>query len=197
MIGFLNGILRNKSNGIITVECAGIGYELLVTNSCFVSLPDVDENVKIYTYLRIAEDDISLYGFASQEEKNLFLELITVSGVGAKTAIQILSGIKQSDLVNAIVGEDTRIIANIKGIGKKTAERIVLELKDKINPYEFVLPLFDKKQESDPTAINEAIVVLTSLGMTKQEASILARKVAEPTDNAEQIVAKSLRNMGG
>ena len=196
MFAFLNGILRAKYDGIALIECGGIGYEVVVTNSAYCNLPEIDENVKVYTYLHLREDEIMIFGFESMEEKNLFLRLITVSGVGSKTAIQILSGIKQSDLVNAIVGNNVQLIANIKGIGKKTAERIILELKDKLNPYDYVLPLFDKRDESNPTAINDAVMVLTSLGISKQQASILARKVAESTDNAEQIVAKALRNMG-
>ena len=195
MFAFLNGTLRAKYDGIALIECGGIGYEVVVTNSAYCSLPEVDENVKVYTYLHIREDEVMIFGFESMEEKNLFLRLISVSGVGSKTAIQILSGIKQSDLVNAIVGNNVQLIANIKGIGKKTAERIILELKDKLNPYDYVLPLFDKHDESDPTAINDAVMVLTSLGISKQQASILARKVAQSTDNAEQIVAKALKNM--
>lgn len=196
MLAFLNGVLRAKYEGVAVIECGGIGYEVILTNSAFCGLPEEDESVKIYTYMHVREDEVMLFGFSSIEEKNLFLRLITVSGIGSKTAIQILSGIKQSDLVNAIVGNNVQLIANIKGIGKKTAERIILELKDKLNPYDYVLPLFDKRDESDPTALNDAIVVLTSLGISKQQASMLARKVAEPTDNAEQIVAKALRNMG-
>lgn len=195
MFAFLNGVLRAKYDGIALIECSGIGYEVVVTNSAYCNLPEIDENVKVYTYLHLREDEIMIFGFESMEEKNLFLRLISVSGVGSKTAIQILSGIKQSDLVNAIVGNNVQLIANIKGIGKKTAERIILELKDKLNPYDYVLPLFDKRDESDPTAINDAVMVLTSLGISKQQATMLARKVAESTDNAEQIVAKALKNM--
>lgn len=195
MIGFINGILRYKGEGMVVVETAGVGYEIYLTNSAFCTLPDVDENVKIFTWLLVREDEMTLFGFESMEEKNLFLQLITVSGIGAKTALQILSGLKQKDLVNAIVGEDTNVIAKIKGIGKKTAERIVLELKDKLNPYEYVLPLFDDKALVDPTAINDAVLVLTSLGINKHNATQLARKVATSSDTAEQIVSKALREM--
>ena len=195
MIASINGILKYKGEGNVIIECGGIGYEILLTNSAFCNLPDVNEQVELYTWLLVREDEMSLFGFESMEEKNLFLQLITVSGVGAKTALQILSGVKQKDLVNAIVGEDTNLIAKIKGIGKKTAERIVLELKDKLNPYEYVLPLFDTKNIADPDAMNDAVVVLTSLGITKHEATMLAKKVAEATDTAEQIVAKALREM--
>lgn len=196
MLAFVNGILREKYEGMAVVECGGMGYELILTNSAFCNLPNEDEQVKLPTYLHIREDEWLIFGFSSLEEKNLFLQLITVSGVGAKTAIQILSGVKQSDLVNSIVSGDSHLISTIKGIGKKTAERIVLELKDKLNPYEYVLPMFDKAEDNDPTAIEDAVMVLTSLGISKQQATQLARKVAEPTDNAEQIVAKALRNMG-
>lgn len=196
MLAFLNGILREKYEGIAVIECGGLGYEVYLTSSAFSALPEVDEAVKLPTYLLIREDEWLIFGFSSVEEKNLFLQLITVSGVGAKSAVQILSGVKQSDLVTSIVNGDTHIISSVKGVGKKTAERIVLELKDKLNPYEYVLPLFDDRADADQTAINEAVVVLTSLGVSKQQATSIARRVAEPTDNAEQIVAKSLRNLG-
>lgn len=194
MFAFLNGILRAKYDGIAVIECGGVGYEIILTNSAFCNLPDEDEQVKVYTYMHLREDEVTIFGFDSMEEKSLFLQLITVSGVGAKTAIQILSGIKRADLVNSIVAGDTHFISNIKGIGKKTAERIVLELKDKLNPYEYVLPLFEQREETDPTAIEDAVMVLTSLGINKHQATQLARKVADPSDSAEQIVAKALRN---
>ena len=196
MIGFINGTLRYKGEGYIILEAGGIGYEIYVTNSAFCNLPNIDEQVQIYTWLLVKEDEMSLFGFESMEEKNLFLQLISVSGVGAKTALQILSGVKQKDLVNAIVSEDTNLIAKVKGIGKKTAERIVLELKDKLNPYEYVLPLFNQEALTDPTAVNDAIMVLTSLGINKHQATMLARKVATSSDNAEQIVEKALRSIG-
>lgn len=194
MIGFVNGILRYKDDGVVVVECGGIGYEVYLTNSAFCNLPDVDEPVKLFTWMLVKEDEMSLFGFESLEEKSLFLQLISVSGVGAKTALQILSGVKQKDLVNAIVGEDTSLIAKVKGIGKKTAERIVLELKDILNPYEYVLPLFEVQNQTDPSAISDAVVVLTSLGISKQQASMLARKVSSAGDSAEDIVSKALKN---
>ena len=194
MIGFVNGILRFKGEVVVIVECAGIGYEIYVTNSAYCNLPNEDEQVKLYTWLLVREDEMTLFGFESLEEKSLFLSLISVSGIGAKTALQILSGIRQRDLVNAIVSEDTSLIGKIKGIGKKTAERIVLELKDKLNPYEYVLPLMQAQNETDPNALNDAVIVLTSLGINKHQATQLARTVATATDTAEDIVAKALKN---
>ncbi|MDD4351013.1 MAG: Holliday junction branch migration protein RuvA [Clostridia bacterium] len=195
MIGFLNGVLRHKYGNNVIIECAGVGYEVMLTNSTFCNMPEIDEEVQIYTYMNLREDGVFLFGFDSIEEKHLFLNLITVSGVGAKTAIQILSGVNKNDLVNSIVGEDASIISNVKGIGKKTAERIILELKDKIDPYEYIIG--EKVQiSSEMTAVYDAVIVLTSLGISKQQATTLARSVAEKNDSAEQIVSKALKEMG-
>lgn len=198
MIGFIKGILREKDYDNITVECNGVGFNLMVTNSCMSSLPLIDEEVKIYTYLHVREDEMSLYGFVSPEEKRLFMQLITVSGVGSKTAIQILSAERMSAIINSIINEDTSVIANCKGIGKKTAERIILELKDKIKPFDYIIPndnLMEAMVENSQ-AIEDAVVVLTSLGLTKNDALKRAKEVMDKHDTAEQIVAKILQSMG-
>ena len=143
---------------------------------------------------------MQLFGFASKEEKKLFLALTTVSGVGSKTAIQILSGLKVKDLMNAIYLGDVNAISHIKGIGKKTAERIVLELKNKVD----VLPLIDGTNEAtisvslgvETPAVNEAISALVEMGLSRVEATRIVKAVALDTDSAEAIIAKSLRNMG-
>lgn len=198
MIGFIKGILRDKDYDNITVECNGVGYNLMVTNSCMANLPNLDEEVKIYTYMHVREDEISLYGFVSPEEKKLFLQLITVSGVGSKSAIQILSCERMSAIINSIINEDTSVIGGCKGIGKKTAERIILELKDKIKPFDYIIPndnLMNAMVENSQ-AIEDAVVVLTSLGLTKNDATKKAKEAMDKSDTAEQIVAKVLHNMG-
>ena len=198
MLGFIKGILRDKDYDNITVECGGVGFNIMVTNSCMANLPGLDEEVKIYTYLHVREDEMSLYGFESPEEKKLFLQLITVSGVGSKTAIGILSAERMSAIINSIINEDTSVIANCKGIGKKTAERIILELKDKIKPFDYIIPndnLFNAMQENSK-ALEDALIVLTSLGLSKNDATKKAKEVMTKHDTAEQIVAKVLRNMG-
>lgn len=195
MIGFIKGILKEKDFNNITVDCNGVGFQIFVTNSCMANLPDLDNEVQIYTYLHVREDEMSLYGFVSPEERRLFLQLITVSGVGSKTAIQILSAERMSAIINSIINEDSSVIASCKGIGKKVAEKIIVELKDKIKPLDYILPnesIFAQNNEN----IEEAIIVLTSLGMSKTHASKLAREVASENDTAEQIVAKALHNMG-
>ncbi len=198
MIGFIRGILRDKDYDSITVESGGVGFLISVTKSCMVNLPNVDEEVKIYTYLHVREDEMSLYGFESPEEKRLFLQLISVSGVGSKTAIQILSAERMSAIINSIISEDTSVIANCKGIGKKTAERIIVELKDKIKPFDYILPndnLMNAMQENSKS-LEDALIVLTSLGLSKNEATKKAKEVMSKSDTAEQIVAKVLHNMG-
>lgn len=198
MLGFIKGILRDKDYDNITVECGGVGFNLMVTNSCMANLPGLDEEVKIYTYLHVREDEMSLYGFESPEEKRLFLQLITVSGVGSKTAIGILSAERMSAIINSIINEDTSVIANCKGIGKKTAERIILELKDKIKPFDYIIPndnLFDAMQENSK-ALEDALIVLTSLGLSKNDATKKAKEVMNKHDTAEQIVAKVLHELG-
>lgn len=198
MLGFIKGILREKDYDNITVECGGVGFNLMVTNSCMANLPALDEEVKIYTYLHVREDEMSLYGFESPEEKKLFLQLITVSGVGSKTAIGILSAERMSAIINSIINEDTSVIANCKGIGKKTAERIILELKDKIKPFDYIIPndnLFNAMQENSK-ALEDALIVLTSLGLSKNDATKKAKEVMDKHDTAEQIVAKVLHDMG-
>ena len=125
MISFIKGILREKDYDSITVEVGGVGFSVFVTNSCMSNLPAIDEEVKIYTYMHVREDEMSLYGFVSPEEKKLFLQLITVSGIGSKTAIQILSAERMGVIVNSIINQDCSVIARCKGIGKKTAERII------------------------------------------------------------------------
>ena len=198
MLGFIKGILREKDYDNITVECGGVGFNMMVTNSCMAHLPNLDEEVKIYTYLHVREDEMSLYGFESPEEKKLFLQLITVSGVGSKTAIQILSAERMSAIINSIINEDTSVIANCKGIGKKTAERIIVELKDKIKPFDYIIPndnLMTAVQENTK-ALEDALIVLTSLGLTKNDATKKAKEVMSKTDTAEDIVAKVLHDMG-
>ena len=198
MLGFIKGILRDKDYDNITVECGGVGFNIMVTNSCMANLPSVDEEVKIYTYLHVREDEMSLYGFESPEEKRLFLQLITVSGVGSKTAIGILSAERMSAIINSIINEDTSVIANCKGIGKKTAERIILELKDKIKPFDYIIPndnLMNTMIENNK-ALEDALIVLTSLGLSKNDSVRRAKEVMDKHDTAEQIVAKVLHNMG-
>ena len=195
MISYINGEIAEKYDGKLVVECGGIGYLMLVSTATLESIGPVGTTAKVHTVMQVKEDSISLIGFSSLEEKNLYEFLVSVSGVGAKVALAILSGMKFSDLVVAIASGDTHALSRIKGLGKKTAERLVLELQDKVTP-SGVTPLERGYIIDNEEAIEGAYQVLVSLGLTKNEAMHLARLYSANTNSAEEIVANALKNMG-
>lgn len=192
MLAYLNGILAHKQEGMAIIDCNGVGYELFVSNNTLMSLPFVNEPCKLYSYMQVKDDGIALFGFSTVEERDLFNKLISVSGVGPKGALAILSGMSLSDLLKAIASEDVAFLSKIKGLGKKTAERLCLELKDKINIVGFV----NENTDYNPTAVGEAIEVLVSLGISKNDANNLAKSVAKQDMTVEQIIAICLQTMG-
>lgn len=198
MISFLVGTIEEKRENLLVIDVNGVGYELTISNNTLASLPMEGETTKVLTYLQVSENTgVCLYGFATEEEKAMFLRLITVSGVGPKMAITILSGMKLSDLVVAIVSEDSTLLSKIKGLGKKTAERICLELKDKISTTSFNIQgseLIDNNYNE--TALNDAVDTLINLGVNKNEAYRLARSKATADITAEEIILKVLRELG-
>lgn len=200
MISFLVGTIEEKYENTLVLDVGGVGYELQISNSSLVALPDANETTKVYTYLHVKEDGIALYGFATVEEKAIFMKLITVSGVGPKIAISILSGMKLSDLIVAITREDVSLLSKIKGLGKKTAERVCLELKDKISAVGYGTDLFNYKENLDnfydENALNDAVETLINLGVNKNEAYKLARANAGDGATAEEIILKVLRYLG-
>ncbi len=133
MIAHLRGVLLAKSPNRAVVECAGVGYDVAISVATFSGLPAVGAETKLHIYTRVAEDQLALYGFAELPEKRIFEKLLTISGIGPKLAITVLSGIDAARLVTAIRGGDHASLVRIPGIGKKTAERVVLELKDKLD----------------------------------------------------------------
>lgn len=200
MIAFLVGTIEEKYENVLVMDVNGVGYELLISNNTLVALPNVNETTKVLTYLHVKEDGVALYGFATPEEKSIFMKLITVSGVGPKMAITILSGMKISDLIVAISREDVSLLSKIKGLGKKTAERVCLELKDKINATGFETDLFNYKDNIgnfiNENALKDAVDTLIALGVNKNEAYGLARANAGDGATAEEIILKVLRQLG-
>ena len=200
MIAFLVGTIEEKYENVLVMDVNGVGYELLISNNTLVALPNVNETTKVLTYLHVKEDGVALYGFATPEEKSIFMKLITVSGVGPKMAITILSGMKISDLIVAISREDVSLLSKIKGLGKKTAERICLELKDKISATGFETDLFNYKENLgsfiNENALKDAVDTLIALGVNKNEAYGLARANAGDGATAEEIILKVLRQLG-
>ncbi len=200
MIAFLVGTIEEKYENVLIMDVNGVGYELLISNNTLVALPNVNETTKVLTYLHVKDDGVALYGFATPEEKSIFMKLITVSGVGPKMAITILSGMKISDLIVAITREDVSLLSKIKGLGKKTAERICLELKDKISATGFETDLFNYKENLgnfiNENALKDAVDTLIALGVNKNEAYGLARANAGDGATAEEIIWKVLRQLG-
>lgn len=192
MFAFLEGTVAYKQDGYVILSVNGVGYELFMSNYSVSALPPVNEIARVYTYLQVKEDGVALFGFSNMEEKELFLKLISVSGVGPKMAIGILSNISMQDLAKAIALNDVKILSTIKGVGKKTAERIAIELKDKVT---FTMVESMPEQIIDSKAVDEAIIVLVSLGINKNDALRLAREYAREDSTAEDIVAKALRGM--
>ncbi len=195
MISFLKGIIEEKSENTIFIDVNGVGYEVGVSSNSMACLP-VGESTKIYTYLAVREDGVSLYGFANKEERDVFNKLISVSGIGPKVAIGILSGMKLSDLCIAIAKQDIKMLSTIKGLGKKTAERLAVELKDKID----VLGNAEETSfavEFNEDAVQMATDTLISLGINKNDAYTLARSYASKDASAEEIISKALRGYKG
>lgn len=195
MYNYISGEIVNKNEGIVVIENNGIGYEIRVSMTTLDALPCNGEIGKVYTFLNVREDEMSLYGFATIDEKNMFLKLTEVSGIGPKVALSILSGIRLSDLAVAIKTEDFKLLSTVKGIGKKTAERIVLELKDKIDLIGYSLDNREEEKCLNSSAIDEATEALISLGVNKNEAYRLARENAKNNDKAEDIVRKVFQNL--
>lgn len=197
MISFLVGTIEEKRENILLLNVNGVGFELNVSSNTLASLPMACANAKVLTYMAVREDDISLFGFSSQEEKDVFNKLITVSGIGPKLAISILSGLTLSDLIVAIVNEDTKLLSKIKGLGKKTAERLCLELKDKLSAIGISQTDSTFEVEYDEDAVQLATDTLISLGISKNDAYMLARSHATKDSTAEEIISKSLRGYKG
>lgn len=193
MYSFVSGIVEEKNDNFVVINNNGIGYEIACSTNTISSLPQVGENARVYTYLHVREDIFSLFGFLTKDERKLFLQLITVTGIGAKTATSILSGISVTDLSCAISQGDTTLLSKVKGLGKKTAERIILELRGKVEEGDFVLNNFQNSANSN---FDEAVEVLVNMGLNKYDATKLVKMVISISDTTEEIIAKALKNMG-
>lgn len=198
MIAFLVGTIEEKRENLLTMDVNGVGYELSISNNTLVSLPMEGKTARVLTYLQVSENTgVCLYGFATTEEKAMFLKLITVSGIGPKMAIGILSGMKLSDLIVAIINEDSNMLSKIKGLGKKSAERICLELKDKVSTNGLAIENnIQLSGNYNETALNDAVDTLINLGVNKNDAYKLARSKATENTTAEEIILKVLKDLG-
>ncbi|MCD6473004.1 Holliday junction branch migration protein RuvA [Candidatus Aerophobetes bacterium] len=163
MFYYLKGVLQHKSPGLVLVEVRGVGYKVNLPLSSYETLPEEGKEVKIYTYVHLYEDKISLYGFLNEEERDFFLLLISVSKIGPKTALRILSKNSLFEFKKAIKEGSLSTLTNVSGIGKKTAQRLILELSGKI-------VLEEKVKSVEETLMEDALSGLISLGYTHKEA---------------------------
>ena len=198
MYAYIKGTLEEKTNNFIVVENNGIGYKIFMSESAIQKLGDRGEKLKVHTYYYVKEDNISLYGFLSNEELEMFELLITVSGICAKSAISILSNIDPSTFALAVITDDVAKIKALPGIGVKTAQRIILELKDKLKTMDAV----DTKSENqiqisdNKENIEEAISALMILGYSKKEIEKSFEKTDLSTKSTEEIIRIGLKYLG-
>ena len=199
MIGYLKGKVKDLTSEYALLEVNGVGYEVVCSGAAFSRLSGVraGEEGEVYTYLQVKEDGIALFGFADLREKELFLKLTSVQGVGAKLAIAVLSSMRPEEVSEAIATADAKRLSAVKGLGKKTADRIILELHGKISADELLgeskgaIPVKTVTGEDD-----DAIAALMGLGFTRQEsARAVERARAAGAKSVEEIIATALRGM--
>ena len=190
MIGRLRGILAYKQPPWLVIDVGGVGYELEAPMSTFYDLPDVGRDVILFTHHAQREDSVSLYGFLRESERRLFRDVQKVSGIGAKIALAVLSGVAVDEFARQVQTGDVAALTRIPGIGKKTAERMVVELRDRVVDMGSS-PLGSPSLPNDPQS--EATIALQQLGYKPAEAVRMAREAVAPGDDAAMIIRKALQ----
>lgn len=192
MIAYITGVLAYKDTDSAIVETGGIGYELSMSLHSLAALPQTGQPVQVWTVMSVKEDDVSLYGFLDPAEKQLFEQLITISGVGPKIALSALSTYKPVELIAAIGAGDVTAISKISGIGKKTAQRMILELQGLLKTDDSVDALLE---DSSSKPLRDAALALEGMGFSSQEVAEALKGCT--LDNASDIVRFALKHMGG
>jgi holliday junction DNA helicase RuvA len=189
MIGYLNGRLAEKNPTEIVIECNGVGYEVKISLHTYSAIGD-REAVKVFTRLIVREDAHILYGFYTKEEREMFTQLISVSGIGPNTAMIMLSSLVPEEIAHAIISEDIKTIQSIKGIGAKTAQRVVIDLKDKVLKMNFSTENLIGVSNTNRL---DALTALVSLGFDKKSAEKAIEKVSTADDTVEYLIKEALR----
>ena len=203
MLAYIKGTLEMKMTEYVVIDVGGLGYKVFMSGTAMDQLGDIGSQVKVYTYYRVREDDISIYGFNTNEELRMFELLLSVSGVGAKTALTMLAVCTPSEFVLAIVSEDINVLTSIPGIGPKSAKRIILELKDKIKKEQQIQELTNasannktimkvKQMIEDDNKVQEAIAALQVLGYNKKEIEKAFMKIDKANLTTEDLIKKGL-----
>lgn len=192
MYAYLEGKFTYKSPAQVYVDVNGVGYEVNISLNTYSTLQSLDHG-RLYTHLQVKEDGHTLFGFSELQEKEMFLMLISVSGVGAATARMMLSSLKADEVRHAIITGDVKLLERVKGIGKKSAERLVLELKDKVGKHHadvgFAAP-------ASNSLVQDALIALTALGISRQQAELSIQKITRNEPGVlplEELIKKALK----
>ena len=207
MLAYIKGNLEIKNNDYIVIDVGGLGYKVNMSKRAIEKVGNIGDKVKVYTYYRVREDDISIFGFNTNEELKMFELLLSVSGIGAKVALTILSSIELAEFALAVITDDVTKIVKIPGIGKKSAQRIILELKDKLKEQQLAEAEAEtnaeseagkqdkakqKEQEENTQTIEEATAALQILGYGKKEIEKAFEKLANKNVSVEELIKKGL-----
>lgn len=205
MLAYIKGRLEMKMTGYIVIDVAGLGYKIFMADTGIDKLGNIGDIVKVHTYYKVREDDISIFGFNTLEELRMFELLISVSGVGAKTALAMLAVCEPTEFALAIISEDIKTLTQIPGIGAKSAQRIILELKDKIKKEQQIEELTKASSEAktkieekieNEEKVEEAIAALQVLGYNKKEIEKAFEKLSKDGMSTEELIRKGLTILG-
>ena len=196
MITFINGNLYEKEPSTVTLDVNGIGYQIYIPLSSYEKLPLVGDKCKLLIYHHISDSDQKLFGFATNDEREMFKKLITVNGVGPKLAVCILSGLPVHELRIAISNGDVKLISSISGIGKKTAERMIVDMKESLNQFMLNDSSTESELNSSDLKLRDAILALTALGHSNDAAIKMVKNITSsltPDMSVEEIIRQSLK----
>ena len=194
MLAYIKGILESRTLEYVVIDVSGIGYKIFMSENSMKKVGEIGSIVKVYTYLKVKEDDVSIYGFSSNEELRMFELLVSVSGIGAKLAISILSNIEPSAFAISVVSNDVATLKKLPGIGTKSAQRIILELQDKLKS----MSIEDAQSEELEKVVNkndtieELISALQVLGYNRKEIEKIIPKLKDENADLETLIKKSL-----
>lgn len=211
MLAYIKGTLEMKMTGYVVIDVGGLGYKVFMSEAGIEKVGNIGESIKVHTYYRVREDDISIYGFNTLEELKMFELLIGVSGVGAKTALTMLAVCTPSEFALAVISEDVKALTGIPGIGAKSAQRIILELKDKITKEQQIQSINEKVNSQSKTEekedklqvaiennakVAEAMAALQVLGYNKKEIEKVFAKLDKKELSTEELIKKGLNLLG-
>ena len=196
MLAYIKGSLEMKMTDYVVIDVGGLGYKVYMTTTDMDNLGKIGDIVKVYTYYRVREDDVSIFGFNTNEQLRMFELLLSVSGVGAKTALSMVAVTEPSEFAIAVISEDVSYLTKIPGIGAKSAQRIILELKDKMKKENTAIEAKNIKVQINNNKVEEAIAALQVLGYNKKEIEKVFATMDKTNMTTEELIKKGLNALG-